>query len=133
MSALAGAIASGSMANLQKLWLTGNQIGDAGMSAFAGAIASGSMAKIGILRLDSNEIDDKGINAFADTSASMANLRIMRLDSNEIGDAGMSALAGAIASGSLPALRDVDMIANPGSDAPVRQAIITLQPPTLSL
>ena len=69
--------ASGSMANLQMLWLSGNQIGDAGMSAFAGAIASGSLA----------------------------NLEQMSLFENQIGDAGMIEFSRAIASGSLASLK----------------------------
>ena len=77
MKSFAGAIASGSMANLEELGLTGNQIGDAGMSAFAGAIASGSLA----------------------------NLEQMSLFENQIGDAGMIEFSRAIASGSLASLK----------------------------
>ena len=47
-----------------------NQIGDAGISTLAGAIASGSMANLRILRLDSNEIVDTGMSALAGTTAS---------------------------------------------------------------
>ena len=40
---LATIVASGSLANLQTLWLNGNRIGDEGMAAFSTAIASGSL------------------------------------------------------------------------------------------
>ena len=48
MTTLAGAIASGSLAALEDLYLGGNQIGDEGMSALAGAISSGSMLSVDI-------------------------------------------------------------------------------------
>ena len=57
----------------------------------------------------------------------MAGLEILVLAGNKIGDSGMSALAGAITSGSLPALQDVLMFGNPGSDAPVKEAFAQLR------
>ena len=90
-----GKIASGSLGNLEFLWLNNNRIGDAGVQALAGAIASGSLA----------------------------NLKSLSLFNNQIGDAGVQALAGAIASGSLPSLQDLYLSGNPGNMEPAKRAL----------
>ena len=54
---------------------------------------------------------------------SLAKLEQLFLYNNQIGDAGMTALAGAIASGSLPALKRVYLCGNPESYAPVKKAL----------
>jgi hypothetical protein len=51
---LAGALSSGSLPALKKLFLNSNQIGDAGMSAFASACASGALDKIQSIELFGN-------------------------------------------------------------------------------
>ena len=61
MQAFADAIGSGSMANLQALNLSGNQIGDVGMTEFSRAIASGSMGVLKYLSLHQNQIGDAGM------------------------------------------------------------------------
>jgi len=123
MIELSRQIASGVMANLNELRLDDNQIGDDGMKAFSAAIGSGSLAQLRSLNLVRNQISDPGMASFADAIAkgSLANLNNLYLGGNQIGDAGMTALAGA--SGSLPALQQVDLFGNPGSDAPVKNAL----------
>jgi len=54
------------------------------------------------------------------------NLKELFLNNNEIGDDGddgMTEFSRAIASGSLPALQSVSMGGNPGSDAPIKEAL----------
>ena len=55
-------------------------------------------------------------------SGSLGKLTHLYLFRN-IGDPGMTEFYRAIASGSLPALQYVNMFGNPGSDAPVREAL----------
>ena len=47
------------MCYAQRLNLSGNQIGDAGVTALAGACASGSLAQLSDLYLSGNPISDK--------------------------------------------------------------------------
>ena len=52
-------IASGALGALERLYLNGNKIGDAGMTAFADAIrTSGSLANLNALYIWSNQIGD---------------------------------------------------------------------------
>jgi hypothetical protein len=44
--------ASGSLPQLQELYLYENQIGDGGMQAFASAVASGSLASLNTIAVD---------------------------------------------------------------------------------
>ena len=112
--------AMGSMANLQELFLAGNQIGDAGMQAFADAIGKGSIGALEYLNLAVNEIGDAGLQALAGVigNGSMGALERLGLSSNQIGDAGLQSLAGAIGNGSLRALTYLDLehnqIGDPG-------------------
>ena len=48
------------MAQLEKLFLNDNQIGDAGLTALANACASGSLAQLTTLGLSGNQIGDAG-------------------------------------------------------------------------
>ena len=61
----------------QRLDLSINQIGDAGMAALADACAKGSMAKLEKLYLGRNKIGDSGVSALADACAKgfMASLK----------------------------------------------------------
>ena len=66
MAAFASAVDRGAMANLEKLYLSSNKIGDSGMAAFADAIAaSGALAKLSYLNLEDNRIGDAGVTALA--------------------------------------------------------------------
>ena len=80
------------------------------MKAFASAIASGSLAKLEYLYLNDNKIGDAGMTDFSRqiASRSLANLKQLSLNGNQIGDAGMAAFTAAIrTSGSLPAITKV--------------------------
>ena len=63
MTALAGAIASGSMANLELLSLHSNQIGDDGMKALSSAIANGSLDKVEHVHLWGNPGSEAPVEA----------------------------------------------------------------------
>ena len=59
MSALAGAIDSGSLSNVAQLSLYKNQISHAGVTPLAGAIASGSLSSLRILYVDDGALGTK--------------------------------------------------------------------------
>ena len=72
----------GSLANLTRLDLTDNQIGDEGMKAFSTSITSGALGKLTYLNLGSNQIGDEGIKAFSAAIArgSLGNLETLMID-----------------------------------------------------
>ena len=119
MDPLCAMIKSGSLPNLNELWLGANQIDDAGMTAFAGAIASGSLASLIRLDLDQNQIGNDGMSAFAGAiaSGSLGSLQTLDLRLNQIGDAGMTEFSRAIASGSLGKLEALGLGGNQIGDA----------------
>ena len=63
----------------QGLYLCENQIGDAGLTALAGACASGALAQLKTLYLHENQIGDKGLEAFSGALAggSLASLETL--------------------------------------------------------
>eukprot|EP00966_Prymnesium_polylepis_P267962 6190382-Prymnesium_polylepis.1 len=117
-------VAMGALAKLEELLLDHNQIGDAGLTALAGAIAGGAMGQLTRLELWDNGIGDAGMIAFAEAlkptpsmpMGSLANLQTLLFGDvyggNNIGDKGMEAFSTAIASGSLPLLKDLNLCSN---------------------
>jgi hypothetical protein len=108
------AISTGSMANLQKLYLFSNQIGDAGMQAFADAIGKGSLHALKFLDITSNQIGDAGMSEFSRhiLIGALGALTALWIYDNNIGDQGMIAFSSAIASGSMGNLNSL-FIENP--------------------
>ena len=53
----------------------------------------------------------------------MPNLRRLGLANNQISDAGVAALASALRGGALPSCTEIELDGNPGSGAPVREAL----------
>ena len=53
----------------------------------------------------------------------MPNLKTLHLSDNQIGDDGVAALASALRGGALPACTEIALYDNPGSDAPVKEAL----------
>ena len=53
----------------------------------------------------------------------MPNLKELFLSSNQIGDDGVTALASALRGGALPSCTTISLYDNPGSDAPVKEAL----------
>ena len=83
------------MPNLKELDLGNNQIADDGVAALASALRGGALPSC-------TEID---------------------LRSNQIGDDGVVALASALRGGALPSCTKIDLRGNPGSAAPVKEAL----------
>ena len=96
---------SAPLAQLKKLYLQVNQIGDAGYIALADAFGKGALAQLEKLSLDRNQIGDAGCTALADAfgKGALAQCTILELSNNKIGDAGCTALAEAFGKGALPA------------------------------
>ena len=53
----------------------------------------------------------------------MPNLKVLNLEHNQIGDDGVAALASALRGGALPSCTHIDLDDNPGSPAPVNEAL----------
>ena len=53
----------------------------------------------------------------------MPNLKELYLEHNQIGNDGVAALASALRGGALPSCTSIRLIANPGSGAPVYEAL----------
>ena len=53
----------------------------------------------------------------------MPNLKTLDLEFNQISNAGVAALASALRGGALPLCTRIDIDGNPGSDAPVMEAL----------
>jgi hypothetical protein len=109
---------SGSMANLNELFLGYNKIGDEGMKAFASAIANGSMGALTVLGLSNNQIGNAGMISLSEATGkgSMGALERLGLSCNQIGDAGLQSLAGAIGNGSMGKLERLNLARNNISD-----------------
>ena len=84
----------GALGQLEKFFLSGKQIGTAGMIALSEAVRSGALVSL-------QELD---------------------LHENQIGDEGMQAFPTAISSGALPKLAGLFVFGNPGSMAGVVEA-----------
>ena len=118
MQAFSSAIATGALPLLEKLILSGNAIGDAGLFALVDAVKPssanprGALPRLEQLLLDSNAIGDAGLISLADAvkptpespMGALGSLVQLKLWDNHIGDKGMKAFASAIASGALPSL-----------------------------
>ena len=93
--ALRAAHAGGGLRKLETLELTSNQMGDGAAAALAALLGEGAMPK----------------------------LKELHLDDNQIADDGVAALASALRGGALPSCKMIYLVANPGSDAPVKEAL----------
>ena len=130
LAVLVSAIRSGSLANLTKLDLGFNRIGDEGMQAFSTAITIGSLASLTKLSFYGNQIGDEGMKAFSSalSSGSLASLTDLSLGDNQIGDAGIVAFAGAIGSGSMGSLQKLYLNDNQIGDAGMAAFAEALKP-----
>ena len=103
------------MCYAQRLYLNGNQIGDAGVTALAGACASGSLAQLTVrsrptassAHLEPWHTRSPGLTVSFDVP--YAHVQALNLSYNQIGNDGVSALASACASGSLASLETLVM------------------------
>jgi hypothetical protein len=93
--ALRAAHAGGGLRKVEALWLGRNQMGDGAAAALAALLEEGAMP----------------------------NLKALWLGNNQIADDGVAALASALRGGALPACTAIDLHGNPGSGAPVDEAL----------
>jgi len=109
---------------LQRLFLSGNQIGNAGACALATAIQGGALRSLKMLTLDNNEIGDTGaLSLFQSFSPAegaplaIDDLKQLLLNNNAINDTSAIALAGAISSSNCLAGCKVNLDGNPATKA----------------
>ena len=93
--------------------------------ALRAAHAGGGLRKLETLHLGGNQMGDGAAAALAALleEGAMPNLKFLNLRINQIGDDGVAALASALRSGAMPACTDIGLDNNPGSGAPVREAL----------
>ena len=117
------------MAAVVALWYQGLGWDDAQMltlcEALRAAHADGGLRKLERLDLDGNQMGDGAAAALAALleEGAMPNLKGLYLSNNQIADDGVAALASALRGGALPACTDIALLSNPGSDAPVKEAL----------
>ena len=77
---LCGAIATGKLVKLNELYLSDNQIGDAGVAALAEA--AGKLPQLKDLYLNDNQIGDAGVAALAEVAGKLPQLEALYLEDN---------------------------------------------------
>ena len=89
------------------------------------AHAHGGLIKLKELILSSNKLGDGFVTSFVALldEGGLAGVEMLNLDSNAISEQGMQELAAAIARGGLPSCTEIELRANPGSAAPVEEAL----------
>ena len=89
------------------------------------AHAHGGLRELKKLELLYNKLGDGFVTALVALldEGGLANVERLWLQRNAISDAGMRELAAAVARGGLPKCTTLRPIGNPGSDAPVQQAL----------
>jgi hypothetical protein len=119
-------LVEGAMPNLDALILNGNQIADDGVAALASALRGGALPACTEIYLGNNQIADDGVAALASAlrGGALPACTAINLHSNQIADDRVAALASALRGGALlPACTYIDLIGNPGSAAPVDEAL----------
>ena len=79
----------GVLAKLQRLFVDGNRVGDAGIVALASAASKGALPKLQQLSLKFNEVGPVGINALAEAiyQGGLPELQAIHLDQNRLSGA----------------------------------------------
>ena len=95
------------------------------IEALRAAHAGGGLRKVETLYLSFNQMGDGAAAALAALleEGAMPNLKALHLGHNKIGDDGLAALASALRGGALPSCTRIDLYDNPGSAAPVKEAL----------
>lgn len=119
--ALARGVAArhGLLAQLSELWLSNNQIGDAGAAALFAALGAGALPSLGDLRLQFNTLGDASAATLADalTRGALSCCWYLGLSDNAFTDAGLEALVSAVRAGALPRLEFCTATGRATSDA----------------
>ncbi|CAM6090379.1 unnamed protein product [Calypogeia fissa] len=97
--------------NLHTLWLSGNNIGDAGAKALAEVFETGNCPSLKVLRMFKNEIKADGAQSLAKAlkSGNLSKLEALNLGQNPIRGEGTMALVSAFESHKLLALKEVGL------------------------
>ena len=117
------------MAAVVELSYTGLGWDDAQMlmvcEALRAAHAGGGLRKLEVLDLSDNKMGDGAMATLVALveEGAMPNLKVLDLNNNQISDAGMAVLASALRGGALPSCTGFYLAGNPGSGAPVREAL----------
>ena len=117
------------MEQADQLYFQSMKWSDADGVALVGALRAaherGGLQKLEVLDLGENKMGDKTAKALAALlkAGAMPKLKELRLALNQIGEAGMAALASAIRGGALPSCEEIGLGGNPGSAAPVEEAL----------
>ena len=93
--------------------------------ALRAAHAGGGLRKLETLSLSANQMGDGAAAALAALleEGAMPNLKALYLNNNQIAEDGVAALASALRGGALPACTRIYLNYNPGSGAPVKEAL----------
>jgi hypothetical protein len=123
--ALRAAHAGGGLRKLERLFIVANKMGDGAAAALAALLEEGAMPNLEVLSLMSNQISDAGVAALASAlrGGALPSCTYIHLGDNQISDAGVAALASALRGGALPSCTSIDLFGNPGSGAPVDEAL----------
>ena len=107
----------------------GDVAGIALCEGLAHAHEHGGLQKLKRLDLKGNRLGDATVNHLVNLAHQygLANLECLSLGSNAISDQGMRSLASAVARGSLPSCTSIELAGNPGSAAPVQEALTQRQ------
>ena len=87
--------------------------------------AGGGLRKLETLGLADNQMGDGAAAALAALlgEGAMPNLDVLNLECNQISNNGVAALASALRGGALPSCTTIRLDGNPGSAAPVKEAL----------
>ena len=117
-SALTAALGRGALPRLRLLTLNGAGISDAGLVTLAPALRR--LPELSHLFLANNSLGDEGLAALVAPSSptgGLKKLKMLYLNHTKVSDAGCAALAAALDSGTLPALKKIDLTGSPASAA----------------
>jgi len=111
--------AMGALAQLRKLILGANQIGDAGLAALCQNVPRGALGNLSELWLGGTNIGDEGMVALANAirGGKLPSVAVLSLATNEIGDAGAVAFGAVLADGAMPHLGELYLHDNKIGDA----------------
>jgi Ran GTPase-activating protein (RanGAP) involved in mRNA processing and transport len=99
------------MPNLEKLWLSSNNIGDEGCRTIAPALRT--MTNLKTLNLSDNNIGDDSIAVLCSRVLPEISLEYLGLYGNKIGNVGCQSLLELVNNGSLPSLNELWLHNNP--------------------
>ena len=117
------------MGDATELYYVGLQWDDAAgvglCEALRYAHAHGGLTKLKVLNLSGNKLGDGFVTSFVALldEGGLAGVETLSLRDNAISEQGMQELAAAIARGGLPSCTDIVLGGNPGSAAPVEEAL----------